>query len=60
MPRPTETNTSKLLRLIDELSSDEVRFAQEILKHAERKDQEAKPKVTRGRKRHAVPTEEQA
>lgn len=56
MPRPTETATSKLLKLIDELTPDEIRFAKEILNHADKRDREAEP--IKRRKRRSAPPED--
>ena len=47
MPRAVESTTSKLLKLIDDLTPDGIRFAKEILTHAERKP--------RGKARSAAP-----
>ena len=50
MPRTSESTLSKLLRLIDQLTPEQIQIAQDILDHAERKLKgEAAPKK-RGRK----------
>lgn len=57
MPRPTETATSKLFKLIDELTPDEIRFAKEILNHADKRNNDSDPPKKRGRRRKAETAE---
>ena len=51
MPRTSESTLSKLLRLIDQLTPEQIQIAQDILDHAERKLKGESTTKTQGRKK---------